>query len=142
MVKIVTMTSIVNSMVILLFLKFFHAFHFIKWHPTAFMKSIVIIRDFGSLEKWFTLGVMIAIATGVLFFATMFVVALPNTVTSIMIATVICVIVYSFIFSFQYEWDKWKTISIPFVALIMISVRFIVETSTFYTKEKLFSHTK
>ena len=142
MLKLAITTSVVNAFIAVFSLKLLQVFKFIPWHPTRFMDSIYFVRLFGAPEKWLMLGIIIFIASFLLYMICAAIPVVPGWLSSIIATIIIVFVVHSFIIDFQYKWSEMKKLPIPFVVLVLVCCRFVTETSVFYMNEKIIRGTK
>lgn len=122
-------TSIVSAIWLALSLKFLEYFNFIHWHPVGFTK------------KW---GMKDAFSSWALFILILFVVALilyllmqyswkvPAFLTSLIIGLAIAIVTEWIIYDLPAEGEAFRRLSIPFIVVVVITCRFVIETSIFH----------
>lgn len=133
------LTSLFNSLLLLVGLKILQLFHFVSWHPIKFMKNWAIFSDSPPLLRWMLLFVFVFIASLIIYFLLQYSYLIPTAFTSIVVGLAIAFVLEWIIYDLPAEAASFKELSIPFIVVVILSCRFIIETATFAYKEKLVS---
>lgn len=132
-------TSLFNSLLLLVGLKLLQVFHFVNWHPIKFMKNWAIFSDSPPLIRWMLLFVFLFIASLIVYFLLQYSYLIPPAFTSIVVGLAIAFVMEWIIYDLPAEAASFKELSIPFIVVVILSCRFIIETSIFAYKEKIVS---
>lgn len=122
-------TSLVAACALTLLLKGLHLFHFITWRPVGFVEKWGI-EGAATLEKWFLLLVLCFFAALLLYGVFRFL-PVRADIMSVLLGVVFAVTIEWLIFRYPFEASSWKQLSIPFIVIMILFMRFIIETAVF-----------
>lgn len=122
-------TSIVAACSLALMLKGLHLFHLIDWSPVGFTKKWGI-EGLATFEKWLILIVVLFLVAIVLYYIFSFL-PLSASIMSILLGITIAILVEWTILRYPLEASSFKQLSIPFIVVVMMTLRFVIETATF-----------
>ncbi|MER1984886.1 MAG: hypothetical protein ABS949_06760 [Solibacillus sp.] len=127
--QIALITSIVAACSMTLALKGLHLFHFITWKPVGFFKKWGI-EGIAPLEKWFIL-LIICFVVALIFYSIFILFPVRADIISFLLGVLIAVLIEWLIFRYPFEAHSFKELSIPFIVVMIIITRFIIETAVF-----------
>lgn len=134
MLKMSIWTSVMNGTLFVFALKILHYLQFISWKPVKFLDLILFVRLIGKYEKWAVLWLMIVLISFILYWLASFLKRFSSFWISIVFGILCFFIVALFFSKLHLHWGIVKELSIPFLVIVMMSCRFIVETSIFFGK--------
>ncbi|MBD7943904.1 MULTISPECIES: hypothetical protein [Psychrobacillus] len=128
-------TSLAAAVVVTALLKFLHLFHFVKWNPVGYSKSFEMFDDTNVYLRWLVLFLVIWAISLVIYYISILTAKVPVAISSI---------IFGIILAFIVEWlisdaTMIKTIkktSIPFICIVVIGVRFLMESAIFHSKDQ------
>ncbi|MEK4628187.1 MAG: DNA helicase [Solibacillus sp.] len=123
------LTCIVAACVLALLLKFLHLFHFIKWSPVGFTKKLGI-EDITAFEKWLIIILIFFVIALLLYYLFVYIPIRPD-IASILLGLAVAILVEWIIYRYPLELSSFKKLSIPFIVVIMIMFRFIIESAAY-----------
>lgn len=122
-------TSIVAACSFAIVLKVLHLFDLIKWSPVGFVKKWKL-ENVATFEKWLLLLLFLFVAAILLYFICTLISIRPSVV-SLILGCLIAVLAEWTIFRYPLEAASFKKLSIPFIVIVIITLRFIIETASF-----------
>ena len=122
------MTALVASLFVTLGLKGLHAFHFIKWNPIHFFFFFYRL-DWTTLSCWMVLFFLLAAVAYILLYLFQFAFFQAPFVVSLIFGLAAALIIEWQVRNLPIEWDSMKKLSVPFIVLLLISMRFLSETA-------------
>ena len=128
------MTSFAAALFMTLSLKFLHLFHLIKWNPISFLKDFSPM-NWTTFEKWFVLFIILMIISLLVYLVGQSVLAKSPFLFSLIVGIIATLILEWKILNLPIEWTSFKKISIPFIVMLIITIRFVVETAQYMRKQ-------
>lgn len=128
-------TSLVAAIGTTILFKLLDFFHFIKWNPIGYAKNFALLKDINVYIKWIILFFIIWGICFLLYYVCLLFAKIPVSITSIALGLLI---------AFTLEWiildagsiEKMiKKLSIPFTCIVIVAVRFVMESAIFHSKE-------
>lgn len=133
--QITAWTSLVSAVFFAVMLKLLQLFHLIKWKPIGFAKRWGL--EVGTVGKWVLLIVALFVMALVLYLIMQYVTRVPAVFTSFVIGLALAIVTEWIIFDYPAEYESFKKLSIPFMVMVIITLRFIFETAAYTRREKL-----
>lgn len=127
--QIAFITSAAAACAMTLLLKGLHLFHFISWKPVGFFKKWGI-EGIAPLEKWLILF-LVCFLFALLLYSIFSVFAVRASVVSFVVGLLLAVVIEWLIFRYPFEASSFKQLSIPFIVVMLIITRFIIETAVY-----------
>ena len=121
-------TALVASLFVTLSLKGLHAFHFITWNPIHFLQKFDQL-DWTTLACWMVLFFMIFAVAYLLLYLFQFAFFQAPFVVSLIFGIAVALLIEWQVRNLPIEWDSMKKLSVPFIVLLLISMRFLSETA-------------
>lgn len=122
------MTALVTSLFVTLSLKGLHAFHLIKWNPVKFLQKYDQL-DWTTLACWVVLFFLLFAAAYLLLYLFQVAFFQAPFVMSLIFGIAIALIIEWQVRNLPIEWQSVKKLSVPFIVLLLISMRFLSETA-------------
>ncbi|MEK4229913.1 hypothetical protein [Solibacillus sp. FSL H8-0538] len=135
------MTSLVSAVFFAITLKLLHLFHLIKWKPVGYAKKWEM-EGVGTFGKWLLLIVALFVVAMLFYVVMQFVTRVPAIFTSFVIGLALAIVAEWVIFDYPAELTSFKKLSIPFIVMVIITLRFIFETASFGRRGSLFRQSK
>jgi hypothetical protein len=132
--KTLLWTAFFSALFTALSLKFLHLFNFISWSPVGWAKKGMLFASTHIVIQWALLMMILIVAYAILYFAVTFTTSIPPSVTSLIIAIITVFAIEWTIGSPKTPYDAIKSVSIPFLSIIAIVLRFITGTAVFMKK--------
>lgn len=128
-------TSLVASLGVVIMLKMLSYFHFIKWNPVGFSHTFEMFSKSNVSVKWgvlflFTWAVCIA-----LYYISILFVKVPVSITSLVLGLLIAFVLEWIILDANSIEKTFKKLSIPFICIVLIFVRFLMESAIFHAQD-------
>jgi xanthosine utilization system XapX-like protein len=127
-------TSLFSALFTTLSLKFLQMFSFVKWSPIGWADKWPQVDSYHYSIKWALLFMGLFIIFAILYILSSFLVAIPPSLSAIIIGIIGVIIVEWIISEPKSLQSLFNTISYPFLATIAITLRFITGTATFMRK--------
>ena len=130
------LTSLAAAIGMTVLLKFLHLFHFVKWNPVGFSKSFATFEDTNIYVRWLVLFLVIWAISIVIYYISILTAKIPVAVSSL---------VFGIVLAFAIEWlisdastmlKTIKKLSIPFICIVIIGMRFLMESAIFHSKDQ------
>ncbi|MGY4796413.1 hypothetical protein MHB40_16050 [Lysinibacillus sp. FSL K6-0057] len=135
MVKVATITALVNALVLALCLKGLHYFHLIKWHPIGFYKKWNWFEESSKLFQW-TFFIFLLFIIGLFLYMTMrYVYIIPAVFSSLLLGLLVTITLEWMALDLPLQLTSFKKLSIPFMVTVICLLRFLLETANFHQKE-------
>lgn len=115
-------------------LKLLHVFHVINWNPIKFMKQWTFY-DWTTFEKWSILFLLLTVVSVCVYFVARTVIGKSPFVFSLILGIIAAILIEGRVLNLPWELASLKKLSIPFIVIILIGIRFIVETAQYYRKQ-------
>lgn len=132
-------TSIVSAIWLAVSLKFLHFFKFIDWRPVGFIKKWGVKDAFSA---WLLFIIILFVVAFIIYFITQYSWRVPAFLTSLIIGVALALATEWIIFDLPADKASFKKLSIPFIVLVVITCRFLIETATFHFEAKNFEDRK
>lgn len=129
----VFVTAIAVALFLTVSLKFLHVFHLITWNPISFLKNVTYV-EWSTFEKWFVLFLILSVAAVILYFISVTILGKSPLVFSLILGIIISVAIEWEVLNLSLKWSSVKEISIPFVVIVLIALRFVAETAQYNTQ--------
>ncbi|AXH99055.1 hypothetical protein DV702_04490 [Sporosarcina sp. PTS2304] len=129
-------TSVMAAILSIISLKFLKVFAFISWSPIGWSKRFHMFTTTPSWFKWVLLGAICFLLFFILYMIALFTSKIPPTFSSLII-TVIALFCIEWIIHMKADLTMtqfMKKLSIPFVCLFAIIIRFVIGTSVYMKK--------
>ncbi|QUW22271.1 hypothetical protein JSQ81_01365 [Sporosarcina sp. Marseille-Q4063] len=127
-------TSKFSALFTTLSLKFLQMFSFIEWSPIGWADEWPQVDSYHYSIKWTLLFIGLFIIFAILYILSSFMVAIPPSLSAIIIGVIGIIILEWIISEPKTLPDIFTSISYPFLAIIAITLRFITGTATFMRK--------
>lgn len=127
--QIAVITSFVAACSMTLLLKGLHLFHFITWQPVGFLGKWGI-EGLAPVEKWLVL-VILCFFLALLLYSVFSFVPVRADIVSFFVGLLAALIIEWLIFHYPFEVSSFKKLSIPFIVVMIVITRFIIETAVF-----------
>lgn len=118
-------TAVAVAFFITVSLKFLHYFHFITWNPIRFLKNVTYM-DWTTFEKWIVLFFILIFVAALIYFLAQTILGKSPFVFSNIVGLILALVI---------EWASIKKVSIPFIVLVLIALRFVTETAQYFQKQ-------
>ncbi len=132
--KTLLWTAFFSALFTALSLKFLHLFNFINWSPIGWAEKGMLFASTHVVIQWALLFILLIVAFAILYFAVSFTTSIPPSVTSLIITLIAVFAIEWTIGSPETPIDAIKSVSIPFLSIIAIVLRFITGTAVFMKK--------
>lgn len=132
--KTFILTSIFAAMFMTLSLSFMQLFDFIKWSPVGWTKTWNLFSTAHFSVKWAVLFLALVVIFAILYVATSYLDSIPPGVSAIFLGVVGVIAIEWMISEPKSLLDLAKSVSIPFLAITAIVLRFMTGTSVFMRK--------
>lgn len=129
-------TSIVSAVLLAIVLKGLSYFHFVRWNPVKFLKDSTVFEDSSKMTYWVIFVLIMFVLSFGLFVGSQYLYFLPAGFTSLLMGVIIGVLIEWKIYDLPPELTSFKKISIPFIVVIIMFCRFIMETAGYHYKMK------
>lgn len=132
--KTLVWTAFFSALFTVLSLKFLHLFNFISWSPVGWAEKGMLFASTHVVIHWLLLFVILLVTFAIIYFAMSFTTSIPPSVTSLILAVLAVFTIEWTIGSPKTPFDAFKSLSMPFLAIIAIVLRFITGTAVFMKK--------
>ncbi|MEK5038729.1 hypothetical protein [Sporosarcina sp. FSL K6-3457] len=127
-------TAFFSALFTVLSLKFLHLFNFISWSPVGWAKKEMLFASTHIIIHWLLLLLILMVVFAILYFAVSFTTSIPPSVTSLILAILAVFAIEWTIGLPKTPFDAFTSLSMPFLAIIAIVLRFITGTAVFMKK--------
>lgn len=127
------MTAVVAAMVFTVSLKGLHLFHLVKWNPIHFLQKVEKF-EWTTFACWVVLFFILFAVAYVLLVIFQLPIFVSPLVVSLVFGLVMALVIEWQVRNLPIEWTSIKKLSVPFIVLLLISMRFLTETA--YTIRK------
>lgn len=134
--QVAVYTSIVSTILLALILKGLHYFHLVNWDPVSFIKNSQMFSDGSTFGRWALFLLLLFVLTLILYLASQYIFFIPPSLSSLVVGLIIAILVEWRIYDLALEMTSFKKLSIPFIVVILMFTRFIMETSGYHKKAK------
>lgn len=135
--KSLILTSIFAALLMALALKFLHFFMFISWSPVGWSKKWNLFTADHLIHyfvNWMLLIVALTILFAIVYLLTSFLYTVPPSILSLIIGITAVVLIEWIIEKPVSLKETFLSISLPFIAIVLIVLRFLVGTAVFMKK--------
>lgn len=129
----VFVTAITIALFITVSLKFMDLFHLITWNPISFLKHVTYM-EWSTFEKWFVLFLILSVVAVIVYFISQTILGKSPLVFSLIAGLIIAIATEWRVLDLSFKWSSLKEISIPFVVIVLIAIRFVAETAQYNTQ--------
>lgn len=133
-------TSLVAAIGTTVLFKLLDYFQFIKWNPIGYTKTFQLLKGSNVYLKWIILFLIIWGVCFLLYYISLLFVKIPVSITSIALGLLIAIALEWIILDTDSIEKTIKKISIPFICIVIVAVRFIMESAIFHSQDH--SHVK
>lgn len=132
--KTLLWTAFFSALFTALSLKFLHLFNFINWSPVGWAKKGMLFASTHIVIQWALLFILLTVTFAILYFAVSFTTSIPPSVTALIITLIAVFAIEWTIGSPKTPFDAIKSVSIPFLSIIAVVLRFLTGTAVFMKK--------
>lgn len=125
-------TSLFAALFMVLSLKFLELFSFIKWSPVGFLKNESLLPKMHFTIQWGVLFIILCVVFAIFYIIFSFLSSIPPAVPAILFSVMGVLLIEWFIDSARTPVETLQSLSIPFLSIIAITLRFISGTASFY----------
>ncbi|MDI2588011.1 hypothetical protein OR571_13020 [Psychrobacillus sp. NEAU-3TGS] len=129
-------TSFTVALITVIMLKILDFFHFIKWDPVGFSDTFHVLKDSNVFIKWIILFIVVWAASIILYYISLVFMKIPVAITSIALGLIIAFILEWIILDANTIDKTIKKMSIPFICIIIVATRFLMESAIFHAQDK------
>lgn len=129
-------TSLAAAIVTTLLCKFLDYFHFIKWNPIGYTQTFQFLKGSNVYIKWIILFLFIWGICFLLYYVSLLFAKIPVSITSIAVGLLLAITLEWIILDGDSIEKTIKKLSIPFICIVVIIVRFVMESSIFHSQDK------
>jgi len=129
-------TSLAAAIVTTLLCKFLDYFHFIKWNPIGYTQTFQFLKGSNVYIKWIILFLLIWGICFLLYYVSLLFAKIPVSITSIAVGLILAITLEWIILDGDSIEKTIKKLSIPFICIVVIIVRFVMESSIFHSQDK------
>ncbi|GGA30782.1 hypothetical protein [Psychrobacillus lasiicapitis] len=129
-------TSFTVALITVIMLKILDFFHFIKWDPVGFSDTFHVLKDSNTFIKWVILFIVVWAASIILYYISLIFMKIPIAITSIALGLIIAFILEWIILDASTIEKTIKRMSIPFICIIIVATRFLMESAIFHAQDK------
>lgn len=128
-------TSLVAALTTTILFKLLDFFHFIKWNPIGYAKTFQLLKESNVYIKWIILFFIIWGVCFLLYYVSLLFAKIPVSITSIAVGLLIAVALEWIILDTDSIEKTIKRISIPFICIVIVGVRFVMESAIFHSQD-------
>lgn len=128
-------TSLVAAMGTTILFKMLDYFQFIKWNPIGYTKTFQFLKGSNVYIKWLILFLVIWGICFLLYYVCLLFAKIPVSITSIAIGLIIAIALEWLILDTDSIEKTIKKISIPFICIVIVAVRFVMESAIFHSQD-------
>jgi len=129
-------TSFAVTLITVIMLKILDFFHFIKWDPVGFSDTFHILKDSNAFIKWGILFIIVWAGSIILYYISLLFMKIPAAITSIALGLLIAFVLEWIILDASSIEKTIKRMSIPFICIIILATRFLMESAIFHAQDK------
>jgi hypothetical protein len=129
-------TGFVAALLFTITLRFFKLFDFIKWDPIGYSDKLNILTSSKGIVKWIILFLFIWIICIILYYFSFIFMKMPVAISSLMVGIILAVAVEWLIMNDNTLIQLLKIVSIPFICIVTISLRFVMEAAIFHIQDQ------
>jgi len=128
-------TSMVAAMGTTILFKLLDYFQFIKWNPIGYTKTFQFLNGSNVYIKWLILFLVIWGFCFLLYYVCLLFAKIPVSITSIALGLLIAIALEWIILDADSIVKTIKKISIPFICIVIVAVRFVMESAIFHHQD-------
>ena len=129
-------TSFAAALMTIILLKIFDIFHFIKWNPIGYAEKLHFATESIGIVKWVLLFLFIWIVCLIFYYISLIFMKIPVSITSLAIGILLAILM-EWVFLDKGSFVKTlKVVSIPFICIVTMLVRFIMESAIFQSQDQ------
>ncbi|TQR19567.1 hypothetical protein [Psychrobacillus vulpis] len=128
-------TSFVAALVCIILLKIIDLFHFIKWSPIGYTEQLQTFDTSHTFVKWAILFIVIWCICIVFYYISLVFIKVPISISSLALGIIIATALEWVILDENTFEKTIKHMSIPFMCIIVILVRFMMESAIFHAQD-------
>ncbi|SEM44972.1 hypothetical protein SAMN04487786_1828 [Paenisporosarcina quisquiliarum] len=128
-------TSLVAAIFTTILFKFLDYFQFIKWDPIGYTKTFQFLKGSNVYVKWIILFLVIWGICFLLYYVCLLFAKIPVSITSIALGLLIAIALEWIILDADSIEKTIKKLSIPFICIVIVAVRFIMESAIFHSQD-------
>lgn len=129
-------TSFAVTLITVIMFKILDFFHFIKWDPVGFSDNFQALKDSNAFIKWGILFIIVWAASILLYYISLLFMKIPVAITSIALGLLIAFALEWIILDASSIEKTIKRMSIPFICIIILATRFLMESAIFHAQDK------
>ncbi|QUG42085.1 hypothetical protein KD050_01945 [Psychrobacillus sp. INOP01] len=128
-------TSLVAALTTTVLFKLLDYFKFIKWNPIGYTKTFQLLKESNVYIKWVILFLFIWGICFLLYYVCLLFAKIPVSITSIALGLLIAVTLEWIILDADSLEKTIKKLSIPFICIVVVVVRFVMESAIFHSQD-------
>ena len=128
-------TSITAAIVTVILLKMLSFFHFIKWSPVGFSKMFELFSKSNVYVKWGLLLIVTWVLCVALYYLSILFIKIPVSISSLVLGVILALVMEFIILDADSLEKTIEKISIPFICIVVIMTRFIMESAIFHAQD-------
>lgn len=128
-------TSFVAALICTLLLKVIDLFHWIKWSPIGYADKLQMFESVRALGKWFILFIVVWFICFVFYYISLIFIKIPVSITSLALGIILAIIMEWIFLDKDTLAKTIKHLSIPFICIVVILVRFMMESAIFHAQD-------
>lgn len=128
-------TGFVAALLFTITLRFFKLFDFIQWDPIGYSDKLNILTSTKGIVKWILLFLFIWIICIILYYFSFIFMKMPVAISSLMVGIILAIAVEWLIMNDNTLIQLLKIVSIPFICIVTISLRFVMEAAIFHIQD-------
>ncbi|TQR13717.1 hypothetical protein [Psychrobacillus soli] len=129
-------TGFAAAVVTVIMFKILDFFQFIKWDPVGFSDTFNVLKDSNVFIKWGILFLFVWAASIVLYYISLLFMKIPVAITSIALGLLIAFALEWIILDASTIEKTIKKMSIPFICIVILATRFLMESAIFHAQDK------
>ncbi|MEI4771399.1 hypothetical protein WAX74_17370 [Psychrobacillus sp. FJAT-51614] len=128
-------TSFVAALICTFFLKVLDFFNWIKWSPIGYADKLQIFESFRDRWKWGILFIVVWFICFVFYYISLIFIKIPVSITSLAIGIILAIIMEWIFLDKSTLVKTIKHLSIPFICIVVMLVRFMMESAIFQAQD-------
>lgn len=128
-------TSFVAALTFSLLLKMMDKFHFIEWNPVGFSDKLQLFSSSHIVVKWIMLFFVIWFFCILLYYISLIFMKVPVSISSLGLGILLAFAIEWVILDENSMEKLIKHVSIPFMCIVIMSVRFLMESAIFQAQD-------
>ena len=110
-------------------------FEFIKWGPIGFARKIQLFTSIKNFWSWCILFIVVWCICIVFYYISLIFLKIPVTISSLALGILIAIILEWLILDKSSLIKTIKHVSIPFMCIVILLVRFMMESAIFHAQD-------